>query len=246
MLLATTIAACSSPARAPSSARPSASTASPAQPSCPNTDGGLCIGALQPGRSYATTLFAPAISYSVPDRGWVNDEDLAGNFLLVPPKNTLPGVNAGTSDFIGVYTRVTAARFEQLPSCTTQAAAEVANTPQDFADWLRRQHDVVTTVPAAVTVGGLHGLRIDLKPRSSAVIPECTDDQSGDRLRYFPILMGEGVSGLDHGLIPNITMRLYLLNYKDGVLAIEVDDIPAAPGTLSALSAVAEKLRFTR
>ena len=175
----------------------------------------------------------------------MNDEDLEGNFLLVPPKNTLPGVNAGTSDFIGVYSRITAERFQQLPSCTTEAAAEVANRPQDFADWLRRQREAITTAPAAVTVGGLHGLRVDLKPRSSAAIPKCTDDQTGERLQYFPVLMGEGVSGLDHGLIPNITMRLYLLNYKGGTMAIEVDDIPAAPGTLSSLSAVAEKLRFT-
>jgi hypothetical protein len=30
-------------------------------------------------------------------------EDLPGNFLLVPPGSTLDGVNAGTSDDVGVY-----------------------------------------------------------------------------------------------------------------------------------------------
>ena len=52
--------------------------------------------------TYATTEFQAGVAYTVPD-GWANYEDLPGNFLLVPPSGTLEGVNAGTSDYIGMY-----------------------------------------------------------------------------------------------------------------------------------------------
>ncbi len=41
--------------------------------------------------------------------GWANYEDLYGNFLLVPRRGTLKGVNADTGDFIGVFRSAPAA-----------------------------------------------------------------------------------------------------------------------------------------
>jgi hypothetical protein len=239
-----TLSACSAPTDAPAPARSSATVAAAAPPACPNPDGGACVGALQAGKAYATSAFAPAISYSVAGRGWTNDEDLPGNFLLLPPRNSLPGVNAGTSDFIGVYSSVVAERFTHLPSCATESVADVADTPGAVSSWLRRQPGVIATPPVAVTVGGLHGLRTDLALDPHVAAPRCTDDATGAVVRYRPILLGQGASGLDHGLIPDLAMRLYLLVYKGGVLAIEVDDVATAPGTLASLSAVAETLRF--
>ena len=40
-------------------------------------------------------------------------------------------------------------------------------------------------------------------------------------------------------------MRLYLLSFHHGILAIELDDIDQAPGTVADLSRVAEGFRFS-
>jgi hypothetical protein len=69
-------------------------------PPCSNSDGGVCLGRLR-GSLYQTVTFKPQIRYGVPS-GWANYEDTPGNFLLVPPGYDLKGVNAGTSDFIGI------------------------------------------------------------------------------------------------------------------------------------------------
>ena len=73
---------------------------------CPNSEGGQCLGKLKAG-THKTVVFRPTLTYTVP-AGWTNFEDTPGNFLLVPARGALPGVNAGTSDFIGVYTSVAA------------------------------------------------------------------------------------------------------------------------------------------
>jgi hypothetical protein len=244
LLVLLALSACSgAPQRSSSSAAsPSRSAAAPA--ACPNTDGGGCLGPLRATKEYATSTFRPAITYSVPVEGWVNEEDLPGNFLLLPPGNALEGVNAGTSDFIGVYASIAAEEFAKSPSCTTRSVASVADTPDAFVAWLKRHPLITATAPEKITVGGLHGLRVDIAIRPGARVPECTDDVTGERVEYVPILLGEGASQLDHGLIPDLTMRLYLLESQEGTLAIEVDDVASAPGSLATLSTVAEGLRF--
>lgn len=92
------------PSTTTSASTPSSTTSEP--PPCPNPEGQACLGALQSG-TYTTTVFQPQLTYTVP-AGWSNLEDTPGNFLLVPPHFTLAGVNAGTSDFIGIYTSVAA------------------------------------------------------------------------------------------------------------------------------------------
>lgn len=78
----------------------------PAPPVCPNPEGHACLGPIAAG-TYSTSVFRPQITYTVP-AGWSNLEDTPGNFLLVPPGFDLPGVNRGTSDFIGIYASVAA------------------------------------------------------------------------------------------------------------------------------------------
>ena len=87
----------------PASVAPSASAANPspsvASHYCPDPGvGGVntCLGSLQAG-TYQTSSFHPPLSYTVP-AGWDNEEDLPGNFLVLPPGSTIGGVNLGTSD----------------------------------------------------------------------------------------------------------------------------------------------------
>jgi hypothetical protein len=57
-----------------------------------------------------------------------------GNLLLVPPRGKLPGVNAGTSDFIGIYTSVAPPN-----GCKDGVAPGVLATPAGFRSWAKRQ-----------------------------------------------------------------------------------------------------------
>ena len=247
-LLLVGITGCTASADGSPSSSPKASPSVTATllPPCANPDGGVCIGALAAGKGYTTAAFSPVITYTVPTAGWMNDEDLPGNFLLVPPGNTLAGVDAGTSDFIGAYASIAPSQFAELPSCSVVPVDGVAATPAAFAAWLGRLKNVSATSPVTVTVGGLHGVRVDLRVKSENALPRCTDDDTGTKIRYQPIFLGLNQSALDHGLgPPGLVMRLYLMASENGVLGIEVDDIPKAPGTLAALSAIAEQWRFS-
>jgi len=243
------LAGCSS-AAAPSASPPQTTPAAQVSPAgssppvCPNPDGGTCVGPLTAGQTYRTATFQPAITYTVPAAGWSNLEDLSGNFLLVPPGNNLAGVNAGTSDYIGVYTAITPATLDQLPSCAFGPPPGLAGTPAAMATWFERQRPLAATLPQPVTVGGLHGLVLDLKLRPQAKMQTCIDDLTGKRLHMYPLITGLFHSELEHTLVPRLTLRLYLLTSGHHVLGIEVDDIPNAPGRLQTLSAEVNRLQF--
>jgi|tagenome__1003787_1003787.scaffolds.fasta_scaffold20958169_3 hypothetical protein len=212
------------------------------RPPCPNSEGGACLGPLEAGREYTTDVFHPVISYRVPTDGWFNYEDTPGNFLLVPPGSDLPGVNAGTSDFIGVYRAIAPSRFRPGPGCNTSPVPGIAATPDAVAAWIGQQPLLDVTAPAPVEVGGLHGLVVDIRAQP-APLPTC--QLGNETIEVVLLFSGVSPSSLDHGVIHDMTMRLYLLDYQDQVLAIEVDDIDAAPADLDSLSSVAEGLSFS-
>lgn len=200
---------------------------------CTNAEGGRCLGRVKAG-TYTTVEFNPKLSYTVPD-GWFNYEDTPGNFLLVPPYGNLPGVNAGTSDFIGVYTSVAAEGHD----CSAHTTADAPDTPAGIAGYVRRRHGLITTAPRPVTVGGLSGLEIQIRLAHGAGL-HCP----GYAPPYYPVIIGVGGTGLDHGMIPDLTMRLYLLEYAGAVLAVEVDDL-AHGRRLSAYDRIVRRFQFS-
>jgi hypothetical protein len=209
---------------------------------CPNPYGGACIGPLVPGRTYTTTQLIPSLSYSVPTRGWRNYEDYPGGFLLLPPRNSLAGVDAETSDFVGVDTSIAAARFDDLPSCTTERVPGVANTPDAIARWIRRRPELRVSSPSAASVGGLRGLRVDVRARPGARLPTCTS--LGDPITVLVLFRGLPPSDVEQGVAAGTTLRLYLLRYRGGTLAIQMTDKDHAPGTLRQQAAVVERFAF--
>lgn len=229
----------------PSTSVPAASAASSPSGSaviCPNVEGGQCLGELKAGTEYTTKAFAPALTYRVPQAGWSNFEDLSGNFLLTPPGNGLAGVNAGTSDFIGVYRSVTPSVFSDLPTCAIAPAPQVATTPEAMTKWMQGQAVLDVSTPTAVNVSGLTGLVTDVRVRKGAKVPHC--EEGGDRVEVALLFSGLPPSSLDHGAIPNMTMRLYMLAYSGDILSIEVSDIDAAPGNADEYSKEVEQFRF--
>jgi hypothetical protein len=207
----------------------------PAPPECPNPEGQACLGRLAAG-TYTTMVFHPAITYTVP-AGWTNFEDTPGNFLLVPRRGNLPGVNGGTSDFIGIYASVAA----EVNSCTSeQPVFGVGQAPRAIAGWIGRQPGLRSTPARPVTVGGLAGVVMDITeaPGAGILCPAIPGP------RYVAVIMGLAPSGLDHGLIPGLRWRLYLLAYGGGSLAIEVDDVAGGGEHLAEYTALVKKLRF--
>ena len=164
-----------------------------------------CRGSLVAG-TYGTRLFTPPFTYAVGD-GWVNAEDEDGNFLLVPPGRAVEAVDAGLTDYLGVYSSV------RVPvACSEVADASVAATPAAIAEWLANEAPLVTTGRRPVSIGGLSGVMIDV-----SLSPD--DGGCGG---FYPILVGTGRSSLTHAVSAVQPLRLYLLDSEHGTLAIEV------------------------
>lgn len=191
------------------------STASSAAPAgCPNPEGGLCLGPLAAG-TYTTKRFSPPTTYTVP-AGWANYEDTHGNFLLVPPGGSLGGVDAGSSDYIGIYTAVAAA----APNCADGPAPGIGRSAADIAKFFSHLPGLATT-QRSVVVGGLKGYVLSIALANGWT----TDCPYSGGQPTVQLITGLPPSGLDHGMNPGQAMRLYLLDYGAGTLAIEVTDM---------------------
>lgn len=202
-------------------------------PPCPNPDGGECLGTLPAGR-HSTRAFRPGLQYVVP-QGWQNMEDLDTNMELLPPGSTLSQIDAGTSDFIGVYRDVT---LED--GCATGPVRGLNHTPTAMMQHLQRRPDLVVAGLHRVRVGGLAGLVADLRQRPTW---HRTCPYSAGR-PLSSVLVGIADSGLDHNIIPGQTMRLYLLAFHGTVIAVEVEDVRSA-GHLAAYSRIVSTFRFS-
>jgi hypothetical protein len=199
---------------------------------------GTCLGPLTAG-TYTTSTFATPLTYTVGD-GWANDEDLPGNWLLIPPGAELAGVNAGTSDFIGVYDGVAAASAD----CAERPQADVGTDPEAIAGWLADHDGIAPVTLESVTVGGLEGVVVDL--RLADGYAEGCPYEGFEGVPMVPMLIGDGTGPADlhHVVLGNSTTRLYLLEGPTGrTVAIEVADLPGNVG-LDELDAVAHTFTF--
>ena len=209
-----TAAAATASATAVPSTTP-APTPVPTVGGCPNREEGIfntCLGYVPEG-TYQTTTFHPPLAYALP-AGWGNLEDLPGNFLLLPVDATLAGVDAGTSDYLGVYASVAAAGH-----CTGKPSTTVPQTWQGLVDWLTSDPALNVTNLKAVTVSGLQGDVMDIAMKNLQG-DGCSDGA------YADVYVGVGRSSLVHSVGPNIPLRIYLLKHGADTLAIEIQDAP--------------------
>ena len=210
-------------------------TGRPRCPVWPPERGGTCLGVLSAG-THSTTGFTPPFTYTVPAGGWSNFEDRDGFFLLVPHGFTLAGVDAGGSDYIGIYTSVAAANT----SCADSEQPGVAHTAAALAAEFANRPGLTTTTPTPVSVGGLQGLVLDIR-LAEGWTQTCF--YSGGN-PVVPLIRGVGnTSGLDTPIGPGFMMRLYLADHSGTTLAIELGD--NSGGThLDAYSAIVDQLHF--
>jgi hypothetical protein len=245
LMLAFTFVGCTaSPSANPSrtSARTDGAAASAApslsgQPPCPYDPerSGNCLGLLSAG-SYSTTSFSPSITYTVPDTGWSNGEDRTGIFVLLAPGEGFAGVEADTSDWIGVFRSVGVA----AAGCDETVEPGVISA-QAMTDWFTRQPGLVVTKPQPTSVGGLSGLMIDLSLARgwTETCPLPFPD-----VPLVNLLIGTGPSeGLGVLAEASWTTRLYLLDYDDDNIAIYVMDHPGGL-SLEDYDAVVRTIQF--
>lgn len=185
---------------------------------CPHPFGGQCLGTLVSGRRYRTTAFVPPITYTTPS-GWSNMEDLPGNFLLLPPGRSVEGVDAGTVDYLGVYSGATVAAAD----CSPKPMRGVGSKPDAVVSALANRPGLTVSDPRAVVVGGLKGIviAIDLEPDTKA---GCKVE--GART-IIPLIIGVGPASLEHAQSPGYRTCLYVLaNEGDGSnVIVEVSDV---------------------
>jgi hypothetical protein len=193
-------------------ATPAEPSASP-RPNCRNQEGQNCLNEL-PAGTYTTEVFTPTLTYTVPD-GWANWEDTPGNFLLVPPGGDLPGVNADTSDFVGVYTRVMAPN-----GCEEGPAPGVGVAPADLKAYYEA-HPGLEVTSTTTSIGGRNGFRLEVRMKDSWTKP-CSYSAGHP---IVPMLLGLPPSGLDHNIGAGRAWHLDLLERGAATLAVEVVDI---------------------
>lgn len=182
----------------------------PVENHCPFADGGTCLGPLDAG-TYTTTTFQPSITYTVP-AGWVDGEDLPGNFLLQLENDPR---------YIGIYRDGTAPL-----GCEDTGVPGVGHSIDAWADWLTSHPGLVTSEPQPVSVGGLDGVYLDigLDPGWTTACPFSGGNP------VLPFIVGDGISSLQHVLFRGLEERLYLLDYHGGNVAIEIG--PEGAGSL--------------
>jgi hypothetical protein len=105
--------------------------------------------------------------------------------------------------------------------------------------WAARQPGFRNPRFRPVSVGGLSGIVADLR-LARGWSKTCI---YSDGLPVQPLITGLGVSYLDHNVLPGQVTRLYLLDYLEGALAIEVVDIKDA-NHLPDYTRLVRRLRF--
>lgn len=118
----------------------------PAQPSADATPAATAM----PAGTYTSTVFQPAVTYTVPD-GWVVVGDSPKSFQLAPAGNEVDGIY--------LFRDVSAA--SQDPSCPDQAEPGIGKTSSDLVSWIRGLPGLTVSNPAMATVGGLPATSID-------------------------------------------------------------------------------------
>jgi hypothetical protein len=176
---------------------------------CPDPHGGLCLGTLDAG-SHSTTSFDPKLSYTVPG-GWINGEDLPGNVLFNQASDSQDGVWGGS--YIGVYQNVHASSL-----CAEEAQPGVGTSAAELAAWYRTVPGLEIVRDSPAMVGGLPGIMLDFRVSDDWRSP-CPLDGVIDAI---PVIIGGGVSNLHHVMGAPMEMRLFLLDWRGGNVAIEI------------------------
>ena len=117
-----------------------------------------------------------------------------------------------------------------------------ARTPEQIARWFRTQPGFAPFTPKTASIGGLSGLVVDLRMRDDWTTP-CKWSQGRPGQQAITGLE-PSPDEMNHSLVlrPGV-MRLYLLRYNGGTLAVEIDEVQGG-SELDAYSALVKTFGF--
>jgi hypothetical protein len=173
-----------------------------------------CEEPLDPGR-YRETFYGQTLTFEIRSPGWI--WHYFYNFRLIADATPTEGLYS--SDAINFL------RDPRIASrdCRDSADRSVGRSVDDLVSWLEAAPGLVVSEPMPVDVGGLEGFRLDLEL-----------DPAWKRTCFFtehlpavPLIVHKAEWGAYHlAMVPDVSMRWYVLHTDDGVLIIDIDDGP--------------------
>jgi hypothetical protein len=173
-----------------------------------------CHGALEPG-VYRSTILDPTIDFEITSFGWTWDYS-AGSFRILA---TTSHQEMYSPD--GIY-------FLPDPAVASQDCEEteepgIGRSVSDLVAWLEGAPGLAVSEPTPVDIGGLEGMQLDVQLDPGW---ERTCSYS-DPLPTVPLIIrGTKVGGYNWSIIPEMSMRWYVLDTGDGVLIVDIEDGP--------------------
>jgi hypothetical protein len=172
-----------------------------------------CEGPLGPGK-YRWTFSDPTIDFAIPSSGW--SWSYSGGFKIVAA-TAVEGLDIAD----GIY-------FLHDPTIATRDCEDssepgVGRSVSDLVAWLETAPGLVVSEPTPVTVGGLEGMQLDIE-----IDPEWTRTCFfSEELPAVPIIFsGAEVGGYQWTIVPEQSLRWFILDAEDAVIIVALADDP--------------------
>jgi hypothetical protein len=201
-----------------------------------------CGGTLFIG-SHRSEVFGLTVGFEITSTGWSWDysgTSRSGNFRLIADEShELP------YDSDGIYFFAEPAIASS--DCEEAEEPDVGRSVDGLVGWLESAPGLMVSEPLAVTVGGLDGVQLDLQ-LDPAWKETCAFSEP---LPTVPLIIRRAeIGGYAVGMLPDVSMRWYVLDRGDGgVMIVDIDDGPSGMShdeLLRSAGAVVDSFSFSR
>jgi hypothetical protein len=177
-----------------------------------------CGEPLEPAR-YRWAYSEPMVDFEIDSRGW-SWLFGGGGLHLIATEDPL-STNEGLFVPDGIY-------FFRDPTiasrdCEESSEPGVGHSVNDLVGWLEAASGLTVSEPTPVTIGGLQGMQLDLEI-----------DPAWERTCFFSeglpavplIFNGAETGGYHWAIVPDQSLRWFVLESEDGVLIVNLEDDP--------------------
>ena len=242
LLAMSLLASCSEAgSNAPSGDAGSASTGVRILNDCPTLP---CKGPLEPGDyrwEYGSTPNKPMIGFTVREPGWTWLYG-GGGLHIVPDDTPIEGLYSSDGIYLFHDPSIASQDCEEAPE------PGVGRSVGDLVAWLQAAPGLAVSQPTDVTVGGLDGVQLDLELDPAWQRP-CSFSEG---LPAVPLVMHEAdaqdTGGYHWVMLPRMSMRWFLLPWKDGVIVVDIDNSKGGMSEddlISAATPIVESFAFS-
>jgi hypothetical protein len=174
----------------------------------------VCEAPLEPGR-YRATFYGRTLGFEISSPGWI--WHYFYNFRFIADESPTEGLYSSDSINFLAHPRIA------TRDCEDSVDRSVGRSVDDIVSWLEDAPGLVVSEPIPVDVGGLEGVRLDLELDPAWKKP-CF---FSEHLPAVPLIVHRAEWGAYHlAMVPDVSMRWYVLHTDDGVLIIDIDDGP--------------------